>query len=399
LFNKLKRKFVIINMSLLTLVFAAIFSVIYIVTAVAADRQTEMALTKIMYSPTLSYSSDPRAATSIVAELNQTGAVVKTSSLVNIGNDVVREAIEQALQSEASSDKIKIGDTYYAFLKQNSAQGTKIVFVDRTAQRQTLMDLLLNFLLVGGGSLIILLLVSIYFANKSIDPIKEVFEKQKQFIADASHELKTPLTVIKTNLALITANSAETVKSQAKWLDYISSQSDRMSSLAEDMLALSVLDNMEIKPLFSRFNLSKTLTSTILSFEAIFFENNITIHTQIQPDVFINGDQEEIKKVINILIDNAVKNTPENGEITASLAVEKNKIKITVKNSGRGIPAEHLEKIFERFYRADTSRARESGGYGLGLAIAKSIVKKHQGNIYARSNPGVDTAFIVELKA
>jgi signal transduction histidine kinase len=399
LFDKLKRKFVIINMSLLTLVFAAIFSVIYIVTAVAADRQTEMALTQLMFSPSLSYAGDPRTATSIVAELNEKGAVVKTSSFVNISNDVVGEAIKQALQAEASSDNIKIKDTYYAFLKQSSAQGTKIVFVDRTAQRQTLMDLLLNFLLVGGGSLIILLLVSIYFANRSIDPIKEMFEKQKQFIADASHELRTPLTVIKTNLALITANSTETVKSQAKWLDYISSQSDRMSELAEDMLALSVLDNMKIKPIFNRFNLSKTLSSTILSFEAIFFENNITIHTQIQADVFINGDEEGIKKVINILIDNAVKNTPENGEITASLAVEKNKIKITVKNSGRGIPAEHLEKIFERFYRADTSRARESGGYGLGLAIAKSIVEKHQGNIYARSNPGADTTFIVELKA
>lgn len=396
MFDRLKRKFVIINMLLLTVVFVAIFSVIYMLTAFAGERQTEFALNTIMFAPPRRFPDNPVVATSIVAELDRQGNLVKTFSFMNMSEDIISEAVGQAVKTEALSGKFRIEDTYYAFLKQQTRRGTKIVFVDRTPQHRTLRNLLLIFLGVSGVSLLLLFLISIYFANKSIRPIKEVFEKQKQFIADASHELKTPLTVIKTNLELITANSEQTVKSQAKWIEYIRSQTDRMSDLVDDMLTLAKLDYMETRPFFSRFDLSKTLTGTILSFEAVFFENNITLNTQIQPDLFLNGDSESIKKVITILIDNAIKNTPKNGQISVQLAADKNKSKILVMNTGQGIPAEELEKVFERFYRVDTSRARENGGYGLGLAIAKSIVEQHQGRIYARSDRDT-TSFIVEL--
>lgn len=397
MFDKLKRKFVIINMSLLTIVFVVIFSAIYMVTAMAGERQTEFALNTIMFAPPRPFPDNPVVATSMVAELDKQNNIVKTFSFMNMSEEIINEAVGQAAKTEALSGKIRIEDTHYAFLKQKNPQGTRLVLVDRTPQHRTLMNLLLTFFLVGGISLVLLFLISIYFANKSIQPIKEVFEKQKQFIADASHELKTPLTVIKTNLALITGNSEETVKSQARWIEYISSQTDRMAGLVDDMLALARIDHMENRPLFSRFNLSQVLTSTILSFEAILFENHITLDQHIQPDVFLNGDREGIKKVISILIDNAIKNTPTDGSIVVRLTREKNKNEIRVTNTGPGIPAEHLEKIFERFYRVDTSRTRENGGYGLGLAIAQSIVEKHQGRIYARSNYGVDTTFLVEL--
>ena len=335
-------------------------------------------------------------ATSIVVELDKQGNIIKTFTFMNISQKTISAAIDQATDTKALSGKIKIEDTYYAFLKHNTSYITKIAFVDRTAQHRTLMNLLVIFLVVGGMSLVLLLLISIYFANKSIEPIKEVFEKQQQFIADASHELRTPLSVIKTNLALITDNSEETVKSQARWIGYISSQTDRMSNLVDDMLALARFDYTEIRLPFSRFDLSQVVNSTLLSFEAVFFENHITLDSQIQPDVFLSGDKESIKKVINILIDNAIKNTPANGRISVQLTADKTQI--TVSNTGPGIPAEHLDKIFQRFYRMDTSRTRENGGYGLGLAIAKSIIEQHQGRIYARSSPGVDTTFIVELQ-
>ncbi len=396
MFDKLKRKFVIINMSLLTAVFIAIFSVIYLLTALAGERQTEFALNTIMFAPPRPFPNNPVMATSIVVELDKQGNIIKTFTFMNISQKTISAAIDQATDIRALSGKIKIEDTYYAFLKHNTSYVTKIAFVDRTAQHRTLMNLLLIFLVVGGVSLVLLLLISIYFANKSIEPIKEVFEKQQQFIADASHELRTPLSVIKTNLALITDNSEETVKSQARWIGYISSQTDRMSNLVDDMLALARFDYTEIRLPFSRFDLSQVVNSTLLSFEAVFFENHITLDSQIQPDVFLSGDKESIKKVINILIDNAIKNTPANGRISLQLTADKTQI--TVSNTGPGIPAEHLDKIFERFYRVDTSRTRENGGYGLGLAIAKSIIEQHQGRIYARSSPGVDTTFIVELQ-
>ena len=349
MFDKLKRKFVIINMSLLTIVFVTIFSVIYMLTAVAGERQTEFALKTIMFAPPRPFPDNPVVANSMVAELDKQGHITDTFSFMNMNREVIIEAVGQAVKAETLSGKIRIEDTHYAFLKNETSWGTRIVFVDRTPQHRTLMNLLRIFFLVGGISLVLLFLISIYFANKSIHPIKEVFEKQKQFIADASHELRTPLTVIKTNLALITANSEETVKSQARWIEYINFQTDRMSNLVDDMLALARIDYIETRPLFSRFDLSKTLTSTILSFEAVLFENSITLETQIQPDVFLNGDSEGIEKVINILMDNAIKNTPTQGSITVRLTSDKNKVKIMINNTGPGIPAEHLEKIFERF--------------------------------------------------
>jgi two-component system sensor histidine kinase CiaH len=396
-FDKLKKKFIIINMSLLTIVFIAIFSVIYMLTAITGERQTEHALNTIMFAPPRPTPDNPAAATSMIAELDINDNTVRAFSFMNISQTYINKAIEKAVQTESLSGKIRIEDNHYAFLKQKTPFGTKIVFVDRTPQHRTLINLLLIFFLVGGISLVLLFLISLYFANKSIHPIKEVFEKQKQFIADASHELRTPLTVIKTNLALITANSQETVKSQAKWIEYICSQTDRMSNLVDELLVTAKLDYMETRSCFSRFDLSKTLTGTLLSFDAVFFENNINLNTQIQADLFLIGEQMSIKKVITILIDNAIKNTPQDGSISVQLQGDKNKIELRVTNTGRGIPAEHLEKVFERFYRVETSRARENGGYGLGLAIAKSIVEQHKGKIYARSNPGVDTTFIVEL--
>ncbi len=397
MFNKLKRKFVMINMSLLTIVFIAIFSVIYMLTAISGERQIASSMHNIMFSPPRPFPDNPVVATSIVVDLDKQDNILNSFSYMNINKETIEQAVLLASESESLTANIKLGDTYYAFLKRSTPQGTKLVFVDRTLHQKNLNNLLVIFILVGSISLVLLLSISIYFANRAIRPIKEMFEKQKQFIADASHELKTPLTVIKTNTSLISTNSEKSVKSQAKWLEYICLQVDKMSSLVDDMLSLAKYDYAEQSSFFIDFDLSKTLNSSVLSFEAILFEKNIELNAQIQPDIFLNGEKESIKRLINILMDNAVKNTPENGSISVKLGCDKNKVEIAVKNTGTGIPSEHIEKIFERFYRVDTSRSKESGGYGIGLSIAKSIVEQHKGKIYAQSNVGTDTTFIVIL--
>ncbi len=397
MFNKLKREFVKINMSLLTIVFVVIFSVIYILTAVSGEQQTNFALDNIMFSPAHPGPDKPAMASSIVVELDDEGRIVKTNTVVSFEKETIDQAVSSALESDKISAHIDIGDSNYAFLKHNFDFGTKIVFVDRTSQQRALTNLLIIFVVVGTISLGLLYLISIYFANRAITPIKEMFEKQKQFIADASHELRTPLTVIKTNAALVLSNGDQRVASQIKWLEYISLQADRMSDLVDDMLSLARYDYLEPAAFSCEFDLSKTLTGSLLSFEAVLFENSINLNTRIQPDIILNGDKESIKRLINILIDNAAKNTPDGGSISVSLSSEKNLIELAVSNTGVSIPQEHIEKIFERFYRVDTSRSRESGGYGLGLAIAKSIAEQHRGRIYARSREGIDTSFIVEL--
>lgn len=397
MFDKLKRKFIIINMTLLTVVFIAIFSTIYIMTMVSAARQTEFTLNTLMHAPPKLSPNNPAIATSIIVELDKEHNVVDVFSLFDIEKESIEEAISQAIKSKEPSNNLKIEGSSYAFLKQDTPRGMKIVFADRSPQQQMAINLLKIFFLVGGISLIILLLISMYFANRTIKPIKEVFEKQKQFITDASHELKTPLTIIRTNTALVLSNSEETVKSQSKWIGYINSQIDRMSKLIDDMLSLAKLDNPQQKVYFSSFDISKTLENILLSFEAVLYESNIELDFHTNKNIFINGEKESIKKLFNILMDNAIKNTPPKGKVFVNLSCEKNKIEIEIKNTGDGIPKEHIDKIFERFYRADDSRNRDSGGYGLGLSIAKSIVNEHNGNIYVKSNINEYTSFIVEL--
>ena len=284
------------------------------------------------------------------------------------------------------------------YLKESMYSNTKIAFLDITNQKELLLKLLQTFIFVGVVMLCLLLIISIYLTNKSIAPIKDTFEKQKQFIADASHELKTPLAIIKTNSSLLLENENDTIKNQRKWIDYINSQTDRMSILINEMLSLAKLDveknnNFVLTPI----NISKPIENIVLSFEAILFENNIELYSNISKNIIINGEIESIKKLFSILMDNAIKHTNKKGKISVNLYLDNNKVKLKVKNTGAGIPKEYLEKIFERFYRIDDSRARETGGYGLGLSIAKSIVEQHHGKIYAESTLNESTTFTVEL--
>lgn len=397
MFKDLKRKFVIINMSLLSFVFVAIFTVIYILTAVSGEQQINFTLRKIMDEPPKPFRGEPRMATSLVVDLDSSGNIIKSFSFVTMEEETIKEVVSKAMQSNKMSAKINVGDFNYSFLKGEGPFGKKIVFVDRSPQQESLKNILIIFIITGGASFILLYLVSVHLANSTIKPIKEAFEKQQQFIEDASHELKTPLTIIKTNLAVISANEDTDVKSQEKWLGFIHSQTERMSNLINDMLSLAKIDSLEQPLYIERFNLSKELDGVLLSFEASIFESDIELKTKVEEEIYLNGNKEGIQRLITILIDNAVKNTPKNGIISVCLTSEKNNTQLVVKNTGLGIPPESIDKIFERFYRVDLSRARESGGYGLGLAIAKSIVEKHHGKIYARSNVDIDASFIVEL--
>ena len=189
----------------------------------------------------------------------------------------------------------------------------------------------------------------------------------------------------------------ETIYSQRKWINYIDSQTSRMSTLINEMLSLANLDANRKKQERININLSKMLSETLLVFEVVIFEKGLILEEDIVDDIFINGEKDQIKKLISILMDNAIKYTNDNGKILVSLKSERNKAKLIIKNTGEGIKREHLEKIFERFYRVDDSRDRGTGGYGLGLSIAKAIVDDHKGKIYAESIINNETSFIVEF--
>ena len=397
MFDKLKRKFILINMSLLTIVFILIFGTIYITTTISMEKDLEHDLRNTLSTPRKPVPNSPMMSSSIIIELDSDNNIATVTTYMEVDENMLQETMYTIIKNENKFDKIKIDGSSYGYLKEYSNKGLRIAIMSREPQIDVLNNLLKVFISIGSISLIFLLLISIYLTNKTIKPIKETFEKQKQFIADASHELKTPLAIIRTNNSLVLSNKNLTVESQSKWLNYINNQIERMSELIDEMLSLAKLDSNRGHDEFVVFNLSKLLNNILLTFEAVIFENKIELESNIEEDISIKGDKESIKKVFTILLDNAIKYTNQSGKIDVDLRQEKNKIKIKVKNSGEGINKKDINKIFERFYRVDTSRARESGGYGLGLSIAKSIVENHNGKIYAESNVGKDTTFIIEL--
>lgn len=397
MFKKLRFKLLLINMSLLTTVFIAIFGTIFVISSINMNREISTTLYSLIYNaPKVNPST-----TFIALEIDQNGNIIKQTQSFNteVDKTILKNVAHAVLNNKVNSGIVTISDSSYSYLKSINLNTkiTRIVFVDRSNYQNFLYQLLKSFLLVGLLSLVILFIISVYLTNKTIQPIKQAFDKQKQFIADASHELKTPLTIIKTNTSLILSNPDDSVKYQAKWINYINSQIDRMSKLIDEMLSLAKLDAQESNIILLPVNISKIIESMILMFDAIIYENNLNLESDIKKDVFVHGDKENLKRLFSILMDNAIKHTNKNGTLSIKLFVDRNKVKIIVKNTGQGIAKENLEKIFDRYYRADNSRDRKTGGYGLGLAIAKSIVLKHKGKIYAQSTVNKNTSFIIEL--
>ena len=287
---------------------------------------------------------------------------------------------------------IKINSLYFYDTSYNFKSGEYLVIVDTSNIRYRLSSLLLISLLLLGVSETL-----IYYVSKKITkwitvPVEETFNKQKDFIADASHELKTPLAVMMASIDCIEVN-----KKNEKYINNMKSESDRMNNLITKLLDLSKSESGTNKELYTMNNLSKIVEKRALVFESLAFENNVSINTEIEKDIMLKCSKSEIDEVVSILIDNAIKHSYKNSRILVNLYKDKNNIVLDIINNGKDIPADEWDKIFERFYRSDKSRNRDSNRYGLGLAIAKNIINNHDGSIIAFSKDNY-TTFRVTFK-
>lgn len=269
--------------------------------------------------------------------------------------------------------------------------------LDVTESQKTLINLLTTLIGIGLVMLVVIFVVSRYFAIRAIVPIAEAWARQKQFVADASHELKTPIMIMKTNYDVLMANETETIQSQYKWLSYIKTGTDRMAKLVNDMLTLTSMDEANIELCKKEFNLSQAIRTVTESMDGILNDKEITLLRDIEPNIVIEIDEERIKQLVTILFDNAVKYTNRGGQIELTLSKTKKQVKFVIKNSGKGIPQADLPKVFDRFYRADPSRAKKIEGHGLGLSIANSIVHFLGGNIHVASVENKWTTFTFTL--
>ena len=225
-----------------------------------------------------------------------------------------------------------------------------------------------------------------------VRPVKEAFLKQKTFISNAGHELKTPIAVIGANLDVLLSDHADN-----KWLQYIKTENERMGQLVKGLLFLARTDADRLPMALCPFDFSLAVENSVLPFESIAFEQGKTLDIAVPPGFTCVGDEHQIKQVIMILVDNAIKNSVRGGVIRVSASADGKKLVVKVYNDGRGIPKEDFERIFERFYRGDESRARDTGGYGLGLPIARTIVQAHGGTISVASAYGSWAEFTVTL--
>jgi len=315
--------------------------------------------------------------------------------------DFYELALENAISDGKGIGTFKLDGNDWAYLVQNHPTGYVISFIDMTAQQNVLDRLILTFIGVTLVMLCFIFVISNFLTERSIRPIKEAFDKQKQFISDASHELKTPLAVISANVDVLVNNEnahAEDLDN-GKWLQYIKTEVERMSHLTRDLLYLTQMEDAEDHQMMkTAFNLSEKIEQMLLSVEAIAFEKKIELDYAL-PDAEIVGNSEQLSQVIMILLDNAIKYTPENGEIKANLTRTQHHYLLTLTNTGEGISPDDLPHVFDRFYRGDKVRSRQSNSYGLGLAIAKTIIEQHAGKLTCESVPGEKTVFTVKLKS
>lgn len=318
---------------------------------------------------------------------------IEDSHVISNSNIVQDKTIEEyALKVSKKHNESGIIGNYIYKVRRIKENQTNVMLIENEEAISHSQKIIITAIIISGVSLIIIYIIAKKISKFIVQPVEETFEKQKQFISDASHELKTPLAVIEAN-----ADVLEGEVGKNKWVDYIQNEIQSMDKLINELLLLTKIENVDNIQERKIFDVSKETEMTISMFESMTYERNVKLSSKIQENIMINGNKEDIEHILSTLIDNAIKHTESGNEVIVELSKEKNELIIQVKNEGKEIPEKKREKIFERFYRIDKSRNRNEKRYGLGLAIAKATVKKYNGNIKVLYKDGF-TIFKVNLQ-
>ena len=297
--------------------------------------------------------------------------------------DALTAILTDCLSQEA--DEGSLSDYSLRYLRQDDGLYTQIAFVDISLETAALRQMMASYLRIGLLSLLLLAGASFLLSLRVTRPVERAWRQQRQFFSDASHELKTPLTVILSNAEML--ETSDLPERESRWRDNILSESRQMKTLVEEMLTLSRTEDAQRKPTVADVDLSDLSEDCALAFEPVAFEAGKPLSWNVTPALTVSGDGEKLRRLLSILLDNAAKYGAPGEGIVLSLRAERSQAVLSVSNGSGGhpIPPEELPRLFERFYRADASRGEQSG-FGLGLPIAQAIAKEHHGALRAESD-------------
>lgn len=303
-----------------------------------------------------------------------------------------------AAQSLSSAEDGGVLEMYQLrYLRRPLESGYRIAYMDTSLGDSFAQGMWRNLGITGVAVWLVLFGISCVLSKWAVYPVGQSMRREKQFVADASHELKTPLTVIMANAQLLTEQEPPADRDGARWLKNIVQEAEEMKKLVEEMLALARSEAAAVRPLRESCCLSDVVIESVLSFEAVFYQDHRELCSDVEENIRVRGDEKELGSLLRILLDNGEKYTPAGGRTSVRLErTGVRRVRLTVANTGEEIPADKRKEIFERFYRSDGSRSGGEG-YGLGLAIGKSIVERHRGKIWVESSRG-ENRFIVEFR-
>ncbi len=395
--KRLRLKFICINMAMVLAVLLAMFATVYQVTRQDLETESIRTMRAIAAEPfRMGRPGDLEEGVRLpyfVLQLGRNGDLVTAGGYFDLSDEVMLQELLQKAQETGEQEGV-LRDYGLRFCYGRSPWGRSVVFADMSSEQKTLDSLVRTCAVIGGVSMVAFLLISVFLARWAVRPVEKAWDQQRQFVADASHELKTPLTVILTNAELLQEPGYDE-QSRRKFSESILAMTRQMRGLVENLLELARVDSGRIRTAMSRVDFSAVVAEGALPFEPLYFEQGLELDAWTEEGIFVYGSEDHLRQVVEILLDNARKYSETSGAVTLRLRRQGKRCLLTVSNPGPELSPEDRKNIFKRFYRVNRARGME-GGYGLGLSIADGIVREHRGRIWVESAGG-QNSFFVEL--
>ncbi len=316
----------------------------------------------------------------------------------SIDSDVLSNAASRI--SELEDGNGTFSDLGLHYLKRTTSTTTYVAFAD-TSTTENWQGLAINLAIAGLGTLAVFFVISLFLSRWALKPVQEAWDAQRQFVADASHDLKTPLTVILANTSILLKHPERSIASESQWIESTQVEAEQMQGLVNEMLELAKVEANAQKQtqIAEPVDFSDLVDGQTLMFDSVALERNCQFDCEIDEDIVVKGDEQQLRKMTSTLVENAFKYVNEGGAIDVNLRKSGKNALLSIRNTGSVISADDLPHIFDRFYRTDKARTSGAGGFGLGLAIAREIARSHSGDITCASNESDGTTFTVTLPA